>query len=240
MDAKTPKMQEPQADYAADVKTNASTTTTATAAASAGANESRPHRVVAQVAHVDEDGHQFDENGIRIGRWEMEPCGDHCVPNVLVALLLPCVSVAQISHRMGGSYTAMLVFSGVLYIACNLAWSQSFEERELVIYSDGFRREVIEERMPWTARRSLCTALSTIMGFIWVMMILTLRNGVRDRFQIPGSCCGDFCCAIWCGCCALTQMATHVKSYRPGSCDLGPAVDQLPGYDVDSAVGERV
>ncbi|KAJ0411833.1 hypothetical protein ATCC90586_002986 [Pythium insidiosum] len=235
MEAHTPKMQEPMADYASDAKmaTAASTTTTTTTTAT---QQKSSTSIVAQVARVDEEGQKFDENDIRIGRWEMEPCGEHC-SNVLVALFLPCVSIAQISHRMGGSYTTMLVFSGFVYIAANLAWSQSFEDYEYYYNNlDGS----IEKRMPWTARRSLCTALSTLLGLVWVVMIVTLRSGIRDRFQIPGGCCGDCCCAIWCSCCVLTQMATHIKSYKPGSCDFGPAVDQLPAYSTDGAVGERV
>ncbi len=56
-----------------------------------------------------------------------------------------------------------------------------------------------------------------------------LRTKVREKFQLPGSPLEDLCVLCFCSCCALAQMATHVKSYKPGSCDFGPP-DELPAY----------
>ncbi|KAG6622938.1 PLAC8 family protein [Phytophthora cinnamomi] len=61
-----------------------------------------------------------------------------------------------------------------------------------------------------------CGAVS-IVGVVWLWQT---RAQTRDRFQIPGSCCGDFCAACCCGCCcSMAQIATQIKSYKPGSCD---------------------
>ncbi|KUF78651.1 hypothetical protein AM587_10014902 [Phytophthora nicotianae] len=65
-----------------------------------------------------------------------------------------------------------------------------------------------------------------VVLFVWIWQ---LRQMTRERFKIPGGCCEDYCASFWCPCCTLTQIATHVKSYKPGSCDFGPP-DTLPAY----------
>ncbi|KAJ0411838.1 hypothetical protein ATCC90586_002991 [Pythium insidiosum] len=71
------------------------------------------------------------------------------------------------------------------------------------------------------------------IGSMWAtttcLFVWRVRAKIRDRFQIPGSCMGDCFTSMCCTCCALAQMATHVKSYKPGSCDFGPP-DTLPAY----------
>ncbi|KAG7395218.1 hypothetical protein PHYBOEH_004125 [Phytophthora boehmeriae] len=62
--------------------------------------------------------------------------------------------------------------------------------------------------------------------FIWIWKA---RAITRERFQIPGGCCRDCCASLFCPCCTLAQMATHIKSYKPGSCDFGPP-DTLPAF----------
>jgi Cys-rich protein (TIGR01571 family) len=64
---------------------------------------------------------------------------------------------------------------------------------------------------------------------VFVIWIWLARSKTRERFQIPGSCCGDYLAACCCGCCSLAQIATHIKSYKPGSCGFG-APDTLPAY----------
>jgi Cys-rich protein (TIGR01571 family) len=66
-------------------------------------------------------------------------------------------------------------------------------------------------------------------GIVGVIFLWQARTKARERFQIPGSCCGDYCAACWCGCCAMAQLATHIKSYKPGSCDF-EAQSTLPAY----------
>jgi Cys-rich protein (TIGR01571 family) len=66
-------------------------------------------------------------------------------------------------------------------------------------------------------------------GILHCLCAWHLRATIRDKFQIPGSCCGDCLAACCCSCCVVAQMATHVKSYKPGNCDFGPP-DTLPGF----------
>jgi hypothetical protein len=70
---------------------------------------------------------------------------------------------------------------------------------------------------------SVSQTILFIVSLIYVLLIWQLCSKVRECFDIPGSCCFDYyCCVWWRSCCTTAQMATHVKSYKPGSCDFGP------------------
>lgn len=130
---------------------------------------------------------------IKSGEWENGLCGccKHCIPNCCTAFCCPCVSLAQISARLG---IAPYCWSLILYI--------------VVV--------------------TLGAGLPQVFLWIWICQA---RYITRQRFGIPGSCCCDCCVSILCSNCALAQMATHIKSYTPGSCYFGPK-DTLPAYPV--------
>lgn len=58
----------------------------------------------------------------------------------------------------------------------------------------------------------------------WIYLLTTsifvflLRRAVRGKYKIPGTCCEDFCCTVWCKCCILSQMLRHTTDYdvNPG------------------------
>ncbi|KAK1140290.1 hypothetical protein N8T08_010493 [Aspergillus melleus] len=50
---------------------------------------------------------------------------------------------------------------------------------------------------------SIWTALSCFASQ-WILQTIS-RGEMRERFGIEGSCCGDCCVSLCCGCCALIQ-----------------------------------
>ncbi|CAK5239736.1 unnamed protein product [Aphanomyces euteiches] len=123
----------------------------------------------------------------------------------LTVFLCPCVSVAQIAHRMGlATYTRALLSFGVVYAICTLCY---------LVGTVGGR------------------IVAIILGLAMWLCIYRLRVAIRTAFQIPGSMLDDVCSTFWCNCCALSQMATHVESYDPSRCSIGPKT-VLPGYNV--------
>jgi Cys-rich protein (TIGR01571 family) len=57
--------------------------------------------------------------------------------------------------------------------------------------------------------------------YFWVLLI-RLRGNMRHQFEIPGSCCGDFCTIYCCGICSTIQMARHThdeKDYKYQCCN---------------------
>ncbi|KAG6580311.1 PLAC8 family protein [Phytophthora cinnamomi] len=73
-------------------------------------------------------------------------------------------------------------------------------------------------------------AIMILVRVVFAVFVMHLRKVTRQRFQIPGNPRNDFLASLCCSCCVLAQMATHIKSYTPGSCDFGPVADTLPAY----------
>ncbi|GAB9473815.1 Plac8 family protein [Globisporangium polare] len=71
--------------------------------------------------------------------------------------------------------------------------------------------------------------LCILLGLVYVIVAWHLRMKIRERFQIRGSRLQDLLVSLLLPCCSIAQMATHVKSYKPGKCAFGPA-DVLPAY----------
>ncbi|KAJ0411821.1 hypothetical protein ATCC90586_002974 [Pythium insidiosum] len=173
------------------------------------ANEEAPATVAVTVSS-DEPQHKYIGD-IRVGAWDAKifGCFDHLVPNCCMATLLPCVAVAQISHRMN-----LIPFSHVL-IAYLTIWaiSNAFSSALVAVLPDALVRFVT------------FALFIVAVGFPWY-----LRTMIRKRFQLPGHVVQDILYSLCCCCCSVAQMATHVKSYKPGSCDFGPP-DTLPAFE---------
>ncbi|TYZ68560.1 hypothetical protein PybrP1_008610 [[Pythium] brassicae (nom. inval.)] len=138
----------------------------------------------------------------------------------------PCVSLAQVYARLGMMpYRTALAQFFVLYViglAGNFLPSRRSTRYNYTTHSYT------------TATSSTNTAQVALFAAVAGQLVLRIymwraRAAIRKRYNIPGSCCGDCCTIYWCSCCAVAQMATHVKSYKPGSCGFeGPEV--LPAY----------
>ncbi|TYZ63537.1 hypothetical protein PybrP1_010177 [[Pythium] brassicae (nom. inval.)] len=171
---------------------------------------------------------------IETGRWAAGLCSccDNCVPNCMMTMCLPFVSLAQIYSRMG-----LMPFSAgllVFFILYAISFSSNFlpntTETTTVRYSYGgytsYQTVVYSTPNPMVLP---LTAAGLAGQLVFRLFVWRARAAIRGRYDIPGSCCGDCCAVYWCSCCAVAQMATHVKSYRPGSCGFG-APATLPAY----------
>lgn len=187
----------------------------------------------------------FDDSNqqIRIGEWETRLCGcfTHLVPNCLMATFFPCVSLAQIAARLGvaaygPTLLVFLVVVGVQYVMNGLISYEVYTHENSTDYVDStydhywWHYSTDEDYgVAYHVYSAVaCAAEVVIFVFVW-----HLRGKTRDRFELPGNCCGDFWISLCCSCCAIAQMATHVKSYKPGSCSFGPP-DTLPAYPRDT------
>ncbi|TMW62062.1 hypothetical protein Poli38472_009555 [Pythium oligandrum] len=167
-----------------------------------------------------------DVYGVTLGAWEVGLCGcsTHIVPNCLMVWCLPCVPMAQISARLGlYRFAYVLVLSLLVYVAFAAMGAIS-----LIVVAvdaqDGILKKKEAEPVDTVLR-----VITLVTGVIYFIFLFHLRGQVRERYEIPGSCIKDFCVTWWCSCCSVAQMATHVKSYKPGSCEFGPP-DTLPAY----------
>ncbi|KAF0693043.1 Aste57867_15938 [Aphanomyces stellatus] len=148
-----------------------------------------------------------DHNGMVIGHWKQDlfGCIHSCFPNTLMSVVCPCVSVAQIAHRMGLTrYSRALLLFGAVYLICTICY------------------------LAGTAGGRV---IAILVGVVMWLVLYRMRAAIRTAFQIPGSVLGDVCATLACSFCSLSQMAAHVESYEVGRCTFGPKA-VLPGYHV--------
>ncbi|RLN88114.1 hypothetical protein BBJ28_00015769 [Nothophytophthora sp. Chile5] len=179
----------------------------------------------------------IDEQGLMVGAWSADfwGCCDFCVPNCWMATCCPCVTLAQISARLGvAPFTRTLVVFFVLVLAHVIA--------ELYpTFTTSSRTQTSNTSYGWRDSRdnSLATStdnddsgrsvLTTVVRAIIFVYVWYLRQTTRQRFHIPGGALGDCWASLCCSCCTMAQIATHIRSYKPGSCSFA-APDILPPY----------
>lgn len=156
---------------------------------------------------INDSTHELPDGVITTGKWETSlfSCFDHCVPNCCMVTFCPCVSAAQIASRIGFSFWTVLgIFAAAICVEY-LFWGLAGAVPAL-------------------------SSISTVVAICVFIAFWQLRTKVRAKYEIPGSPIED-CLISWCcSCCSLAQMATHVKSYKKGSCDFGPP-NELCAYE---------
>ncbi|TMW62054.1 hypothetical protein Poli38472_009547 [Pythium oligandrum] len=168
-------------------------------------------------------------DAIKYGEWEVGffECFHDLVPNCCMAWCLPCVSIAQISSRIGTHrFATALLFT----ILLNIVMSAIFfvDLFAPVDEEDGYDYD--DRKLTQLSTLKYVTGSISVAAFlVYSVLVSDLRNNVRTRFNIPGNSCVDCLMACCCSCCTIAQMATHVKSYKPGSCEFGPP-DTLQGF----------
>jgi Cys-rich protein (TIGR01571 family) len=185
------------------------------------------------------------DDGIRRSQWEtgLFSCFTHLVPNCLMTTCCPCFSIAQISARIGE-----MPYASALKV-CSIAILAQWTTLGLIsyfMYQDGTLIYLVPSLIDDSSfddHSGLHLYRSILFGASYLMFLAVwiLRQKTRVRFQLPGNSCADACITFFCACCSIAQMATHVKSYTPGSCSFGPP-DTLPEYpqDDDDVEGPKV
>jgi Cys-rich protein (TIGR01571 family) len=105
----------------------------------------------------------------------------------------------------------LLVFVGFLVIYYGIFLA-------MIVYAAQFPHGEVPNHSPYysmmvTVKNCLHVAFSIYV----VILICQTRAHVRRTYAIPeASCrgCEDCCCAYWCSCCTVAQMARHTADYR--------------------------
>ncbi|ETV91162.1 hypothetical protein H310_14172 [Aphanomyces invadans] len=146
-----------------------------------------------------------DSNGIKTGDWKASifGCCDTFVPNALMTFVCPCVTLSQVLARLGSlKYTTALMTTYALAVFFVVAG--------------------------WLNRRWI-NGIAAVLAIGLVIFKWNLRMNIRRMFAIPGAWWEDALCTVFCSCCSLAQIATHVESYNPGACSF-EAKATLQGY----------
>jgi len=66
--------------------------------------------------------------------------------------------------------------------------------------------------------RGIGGLVSFVFGIYILVLTCRTRQVIRRKYNIPAGCCGegceDCCCAFWCSCCTVQQMARHTNDYH--------------------------
>ena len=155
---------------------------------------------------------------VETGDWKYGAfdCCNECYPRTMIAWWLPCISLGQISHRVGvASFTFVATFFGLFFaIECFFDIN--------VFYANATGRVLIRSKIVY----KYYNIITLVVAVAFALFIWHLRNHIRQRYNIEGSACSDCLLACCCQCCALAQMASQVDLYESGECALGPP-DQL-------------
>ena len=172
---------------------------------------------------------------IKTGGWDAHlfGCFSHLVPNCCMVSFLPCISLAQIITRLGMmSYPmALLLFFGMVVlemVVAGIGASLQYGRHIPKLMTRLQHWDIIAKYAP---EEFIVMILLYLLYFFVMFVIIRLRFQIRKMFQIPGNLCFDCLAVCCCACCSVAQMATHVKSYKPGSCSFG-APDVLQAYHV--------
>lgn len=180
-----------------------------------------------------------DDDCVGVRNWEVGLCDcfRHCVPNCCMVTFCPCVSLAQIASRLGVlSYSVTLfVYFVAVCTLCTMSGLVSYKAYYVYHDDNHWHYDTVSDGWEYDRRVQVGTEY-TVYRIVWVAVEVSifafvwhLRTTTRERFNIPGICFGDCLTTFFCMCCAMAQVATHIKSYKPGSCDFGPP-DTLPAY----------
>mmetsp|Transcript_14732 Transcript_14732/g.21782 ORF Transcript_14732/g.21782 Transcript_14732/m.21782 type:complete len:269 (-) Transcript_14732:260-1066(-) len=75
--------------------------------------------------------------------------------------------------------------------------------------------------------------LNLSFGLYTLIVLTKLRAAVRERYSIQEECCAgceDCCCAFWCGCCTVAQLARQTADYdvQRAKCCTDTGLEPLP------------
>mmetsp|Transcript_7223 Transcript_7223/g.15666 ORF Transcript_7223/g.15666 Transcript_7223/m.15666 type:complete len:149 (+) Transcript_7223:463-909(+) len=99
---------------------------------------------------------------------------------------------------------ASIIFSGFQLLSANVspfANSSPFATLNVLIWNDSFLYQIF----------------MTTLSLYTIIIIARTRAYIRAKYKIPEKQCGgceDYCCALFCQCCTVTQMACHTTDYQ--------------------------
>ena len=103
-------------------------------------------------------------------------------------------------------YISQVIYSLYSWMYTNDTWMSNFTTADLQV-TTGAGNSLMIFFIGFMA--------SNLFFLIWSLCALTrTRMNVRERYNIRGSACGDFCCALWCRCCTVAQLHRHTGEYE--------------------------
>lgn len=185
------------------------------------------------VVHVD-DNAQVDGDW-RVGLFS--GCSDSCL-SCVIPTFVPCVGISE--SACGIMERSQAIILGLVFgalVLCDYIFVILFAasgKKTDYYYAYDYEYDYLTNT--WNYYTTLYSRKKTSYTYLvifWVCVLLyvlgltAFRSLFRTRLTIPGSYCLDLVLSVFCSCCVVAQMRTHVK--RGG--DMSDEVDTLPPYD---------
>ncbi len=140
-----------------------------------------------------------------------------CYPQVLLGQVMHRLKLTWLGSEGNHPDRSMKTFTTLAIIAavhvCTM-WVTYFTLLYLLI--SGLLRQSESEIETSQDFANLCSFLNLVFFVFLVVIMARTRRSIRSRYGIPEqTCCGceDCCCAYWCSCCTVSQMARHTADY---------------------------
>lgn len=170
----------------------------------------------------------------RLGLWHPSLCHSIFCPQILMAQVAnrlqldwlgrnrsdsPSIHTASTTSARSNFRTVLLIVIVYwvlsVFLAPSSTWANSKVENGVYV------EEVATDS---GIRSFLYNAIGWAFGLYTIILLTRVRKQIRLLYEIPASFLGevweDCCCAIWCGCCAASQMARQTCDYEEntGTC----------------------
>jgi Cys-rich protein (TIGR01571 family) len=139
-----------------------------------------------------------------------------CVPQILMAQVLTRLKMnlwgdAAPEHEYKVTFRRMIILVISFWILSSILDPPG---PEFEAHEDGTMR-VTHPHCSWW-QRSLYHLVTTLFYLYSLILLIKLRSAVRRHHEIPEKDCAgmeDCCCAFWCGCCTVAQIARQTADY---------------------------
>lgn len=158
-----------------------------------------------------------------LGTW-CTPCA---LGQVMSRIGLNKVGLPSASASCMSTFKFLLLLTTVKIIVDNVLsviiapLNNSNDDNDFYIYSSNntsIYNSSTSGASPAAIALSWIRAVLTLAFYLYVLiLIIRTRSYIRAQYRIPEGCCGcceDCCCAFWCHCCTVLQMARHTADYR--------------------------
>jgi Cys-rich protein (TIGR01571 family) len=106
--------------------------------------------------------------------------------------------------------------NAVIVVLLYFFLSNIFSIPSPTIETDENRNVIVTSPPPSPILVAINNVVNILFTAYTIIAMMRARKYIRQKYRIPETYCHgceDVCCAFWCGCCTVSQMARHTADY---------------------------
>jgi Cys-rich protein (TIGR01571 family) len=130
-------------------------------------------------------------------------------PSFIMACCCPLILLGQVMTRLNLDWLGNSAPSG--------EWTQTFRKMVYISVAYVILCLLLSPADPQNPPSPLYNLVNFVYAVFMIYLLMRVRKLVRDQGQIPETrCigCEDLCCAAFCGCCTVSQLARQTANYN--------------------------